>query len=537
MKLLGSRILALLAAALVIGVLASGIQTHLVLTYLSEVGAPVTLGLRVLTTLEDLGRFGPLMAGIALPALLLGLPPAGLAARWLPGAWRPVLCAVGMAVALWVVFWLLREVIPMPAIAGTRSGAGQALMALAGVPGGAVYGFMTAPARLALRRQHQGRSLALAAVIAVLPAALFLALAPRPGAQPTAVDPASYRVETVTSGLVRPWSVAFLPDGRLLVSEMAGRLLLIDGAGRPTPVALDGLPPVFHAGIAHGLLEVALDPEYQRNGWLYLTLGYGQDAANGTQLVRARLAGDRLTDLRVLFSSTLKPRTGNNGGRLAFLADGTLVMTLGDGSARREEAQNPANYLGTLVRLDRNGQPPVDNPFIGRAGFAPAIYSLGHRNPQGIARDPATGQLLISEHGARGGDELNEVVPGGNYGWPVVTGGIDYPFARITPFRRLAGYRDPLLEWTPSIAPAGLAVYSGALFPEWQGALLVPALKERSLRLIRRSEGRILGQQLLLAELDERLRDVKVAPDGSIYVLTDGLDARLLRLVPAAEPG
>ena len=184
------------------------------------------------------------------------------------------------------------------------------------------------------------------------------------------------------------------------------------------------------------------------------------------------------------------------------------------------------------MRLDREGRVPADNPFVRQSGAAPEIYSLGHRNPQGMAVDPQTGALLLSEHGARGGDEINRVTAGSNYGWPVVTAGIDYPFARVTPFRRLEGYQDALLEWTPSIAPAGLAVYDGALFPGWRGDLLVPALKERALRRVLRDGERIVGQQLLLAELNERLRDVKVAPDGAIHVLTDGLDAKLLRITP-----
>ena len=360
-------------------------------------------------------------------------------------------------------------------------------------------------------------------------------MAPAAGEKPAAVDPQSYEVQTVSTGLNRPWSVAFLPDGRTLVTEMGGRLLAIAADGSSSEIALDGLPPIFQQRSIIGLMEVALDPLFEQNSWLYLTMGYGETGASGTRLVRARLAGDRIEDVRVLFSSTLKARAGNNGGRIAFLRDGTLVLSLGDGSSRREEAQNPANHLGTVVRLDREGQPPADNPFLQQPGAAPEIYSLGHRNAQGIAIDPTKGDLLLTEHGARGGDEINQIVAGGNYGWPVVTGGIDYPFARVTPFRRLDGYQEAVLEWTPSIAPAGLAVYDGALFPEWRGDLLVPALKERAVRLVKRDGRRIVGQQLLLAELNERMRDVKVAPDGSIYILTDWTDANIMRLTPPAR--
>jgi len=196
-----------------------------------------------------------------------------------------------------------------------------------------------------------------------------------------------------------------------------------------------------------------------------------------------------------------------------------------------------ANHLGKEIRLDRGGQVPDDNPFLRHPGAAPEIYSLGHRNAQGIAVDPATGELLITEHGPRGGDEINIVEAGRNYGWPWVTGGIDYSFARVTPFRRLDGYTSPVLEWTPSIAPAGLAIYDGERFPDWQGDLLVPALKERAVRRVLRKAGQMVGQELLLADLGERMRDVKVAPNGAIYILTDGTDAKLLRLVPVTRVG
>lgn len=217
---------------------------------------------------------------------------------------------------------------------------------------------------------------------------------------------------------------------------------------------------------------------------------------------------------------------------LAFLPDDTLVLSLGDGFDRREDAQNPSNTLGKIVRLNRDGSIPPDNPLVHRPGTAPEVLTLGHRNVQGIALDPTDGSLLITEHGPRGGDELNRLVPGGNYGWPLASGGVDYSFARVTPFASLPGFEAPLLEWTPSIASAGLAVYEGRLFPQWRGALLVPALVEKAVRLVHRRDGGITGQELLLAEFGERMRDVRVAPDGSIQVLTDGTDGRLLRLLP-----
>jgi glucose/arabinose dehydrogenase len=345
------------------------------------------------------------------------------------------------------------------------------------------------------------------------------------------VDAASYRVETVTSGLEKPWSIAFLPDGRRLVTELPGRLRIIDadGALRPRPVT--GVPPVYGAGQS-GLMEVAVDPDFVDTGLIFLTFAHGTRDANNTRLVSARLVGEALTDVRILFSATPKAGSSHYGGRIAFLSDKTLALTLGDGFDRREDAQNPANTLGKIVRINRDGSVPADNPFVGKSGVPPEIYSLGHRNVQGIALDRADGSLLVSEHGPRGGDELNQVVAGKNYGWPVVSGGIDYSYARVTPFTSLPGYEAALLEWTPSIAPSGLAIYDGALFPGWRGDLLVPALVERGIRRIKRENGRIVGQELMLAELNERIRDVRMAADGSLTILTDGARSRLLRVTP-----
>lgn len=380
-------------------------------------------------------------------------------------------------------------------------------------------------------RTDRLRALVGATLLAV-PVVFFLAMAPRQAKEVDHVDVASYDVQTIASGLDRPWSLAFLPDGRKLVSEEAGRLLIIEADGTSSPVALDGLSFDLREGGVNRLMDVALDPAFSRNRLIYLSMGYGEPGANGTRVARARLVQDKIEDVRILFSSTLKSAASNNGGRLAFLPDDTLVLTVGDGDSRLE-AQNLSSHLGKVVRIDRAGRPPASNPFLTHAGAAPEVYSLGHRNPQGMTIDPTSGALLLTEHGARGGDEINVVEAGSNYGWPLATAGIDYSFARVTPFRQLNGYAPPSLSWTPSIAPAGLAVYDGPLFPAWRGDLLVAALKERSLRRVIRKDGQIVGQQRLLAELGKRIRDVNVAPDGAIYVLTDGVDAALLRIIPA----
>ncbi len=364
--------------------------------------------------------------------------------------------------------------------------------------------------------------------VSIMAAAAFSPARADPAPQ---VDPSTYRVETVTAGLVNPWSIAVLPDGRRLVTELGGRLIALGSDGTRSLIRIGDLPDVYFTKKT-GLMDVAADPEFSSNGLIYLTFAYGTHEANNTRIVRARLDGGALHDMRVLFSATPKAGNSHYGARIAFLPDSTLFLTLGDGFDRREDAQNLSNHLGKLVRLDREGKAPPDNPFASRAGAAPEIFSLGHRNVQGVVID-ADGSILVSEHGPRGGDEINRVSPGKNYGWPVVTSGLDYTFARVSPFRDLPGYERPILEWTPSIAPAGLALYDGDLFPGWRGDLLVPALKEKAVRRVRREGGRIVGQELLLAELGERIRDVKVAPDGSILVLTDGRAASLLRLTPA----
>ncbi|WP_294641325.1 PQQ-dependent sugar dehydrogenase [uncultured Aureimonas sp.] len=363
-------------------------------------------------------------------------------------------------------------------------------------------------------------------------AVLVFGAAPCARAEPAPrVDPGLYRVVTEIEGLERPWSLAFLPDGRRLVTEAVGRLRVVNADGTLDPEPVSGLPPIYTAGQG-GLMDVAVDPDFAETARIFLTFLHGDAEANNVRLVSARLEDGALEDLCVLFTATPKAGGSNHGSRIAFLPDGTLALSLGDGFDRREDAQDPANTLGKIVRLGRDGSIPTDNPLAGRPGTASEILTLGHRNVQGIALDPLDGTLLVAEHGPRGGDELNRLVPGRNYGWPLVSGGLDYSFARVTPFASLPGFEAPLLEWTPSIAPAGLAVYEGDLFPQWRGALLAPALAEKTVRLLHRQGSRVTGQELLLAELGERMRDVRVAPDGSIQVLTDGEEGRLLRLVP-----
>jgi glucose/arabinose dehydrogenase len=345
-----------------------------------------------------------------------------------------------------------------------------------------------------------------------------------------------YRIETVATGLVHPWSLAFLPGGRLLVTERPGRLRLIepgpDGQPRLRSEPVAGVPPVLARGQA-GLFDVVLDPDFANNRRLLLSLAHGTPEANHLRVVRAEFDGRQLLAVQAIFTSApAKSDTQHFGGRMAWLADGTLLFGMGDGNLERTDAQRLHTHLGKLMRINADGSVPGDNPFVKRAGALPEIYSFGHRNPQGVV--VVDGVPYAHEHGARGGDELNRIQPGANYGWPITTGGVDYTYARVTPYRSLPGIEPPLVEWTPSIAPAGMAWYDGALFPAWRGSLLVAALVERSVRRVPLVRGVPGPQELLFQEVGERIRDVRAGPDGAIYLLTDSPNGRVLRVLPTA---
>ncbi len=357
--------------------------------------------------------------------------------------------------------------------------------------------------------------------------------APPPAPQSAAVVSSGYKVTQIAGGLAHPWSMAFLPDGSMLVTERAGRLRLIrNGALAPQPIA--GVPKV-HTGGQAGLFDVVLHPHFAQNQLLYLTYAAGTKSANGTQVARARFDGVALRDLQVIFRAMpLKDTDNHYGGRLAFLPDGTFALTIGEGFEYREQAQNLASDLGKIVRLNDDGSVPQDNPFIGQAAVRPEIYTWGHRNPQGLAFDAQRGVLYETEHGPRGGDELNIIVAHRNYGWPVITYGMDYSGAYVSPYTQRPGLEQPVIYWTPSIAPSGLAVYRGDKFPAWQGDLFAGALAYRHLRRLHLdAQNNVVDQQMLLNDLHWRIRDVRAAPDGFLYVCTDEADGRVLRLEPA----
>lgn len=345
-----------------------------------------------------------------------------------------------------------------------------------------------------------------------------------------AVETPRYRIETLAEGLAFPWSLAFLPDGRALVTERAGRLRVI-AEGKLVDQPIAGVPQANVEGQG-GMFEVLIDPDFSANSTIYLSLAAGPSRANHTRVVRARLDGMALTDVEPIFTATPSKDTAVHfGGRMAFLPDGTLAIGLGDGFDYREQAQSLNSHLGKIVRVGRDGSVPADNPFVGRDHALPEIYSFGHRNVQGLAFDSATGRLYAHEHGPRGGDELNVIEPGANYGWPIATFGLDYSGAVISPFSERPGMVSPLHQWTPSIAPSAMVIYRGAMFSEWDGDVIVTALAARCAHRLRIQGGKMVNREVLFSELGQRLRDVRVAPDGALWLLTDDAQGKVLRVM------
>jgi glucose/arabinose dehydrogenase len=354
------------------------------------------------------------------------------------------------------------------------------------------------------------------------------ALAAMPETAATSAGPV--RVVTVARGLEHPWSFAFLPDGRILVSERPGRLRVVSPDGVLSP-PLGGVPAVYAHGQG-GLLDIALDPGFADNRRIYFTFAEPGRGGAGTALAAARLADGRIEDVRVLFRQQPKTDGGNHfGSRVVVGRDGMLWLGLGE-RYRRDEAQTLENHLGKVIRLTRDGGVPADNPFIGRADARPEIWSYGHRNIQGMAVDPRTGAVWLHEHGPRGGDEINIPRAGRNYGWPVITYGIDYSGEKIGIGSAAPGMEQPLLHWTPSIAPSGMAFYTGRKLPAWTGSLFVGSLKFGSLYRLTLDGTRVAGQEQLLREVGENIRDVRDGPDGYLYLATDNAEGRILRIEP-----
>ena len=338
-----------------------------------------------------------------------------------------------------------------------------------------------------------------------------------------------YQLETVAEGLDHPWGLAELPDGDLLITERPGNLKRVTTGGSVS--SIDNVPAVFFAGQG-GLFDVLPAPDFATTGILYLAYAEGNRASNATTVARARLAGDQLEDLEVIFAAEPRKRLPQHfGGKLIFLPDGTLLLTTGDGFDYRELAQNPATLLGKTVRFNTDGTLPPDNPFADGESGHPAVWTYGHRNPQGLAMDAGTGTVYLHEHGPAGGDEVNVLTPGTNYGWPAITYGLDYSGAYVSPFTEHPDMAQPIKYWVPSIAPSGFAVYRGAMFPELDGDLLVGALVDQEVRRLRIDGNGAVNEEALFSELATRIRDVRVGADGSILLVTDGNPGSIVRVV------
>ena len=346
----------------------------------------------------------------------------------------------------------------------------------------------------------------------------------------------AFKVETLATGLDHPWSIAFLPDGSKLVTERAGRLRILGTDGKLSP-AVTGLPAVFGEGQG-GLFDVALDPDYAKNGLIYWTYAEPREGGNGTTAARGKLvlgAAPKLENVQVIWRQMPTMDSPLHfGGRLAFARDGSLFITTGERSIipGRMQAQKLDAALGKVIHIRPDGSIPADNPFVGNPQAKPEIWSKGHRNVQGATINPWTGQLWTAEHGAKGGDEINTPKAGKDYGWPTITYGEDYSGKPIGDgITSHEGMEQPIYYWDPVIAPSGLVFYNADLFPAWKGSLFVGGLKGYLVRLTLKDD-KVVGEERLLSELGFRIRDVRVGPDGALYLVTDEDDGRVLRVSP-----
>jgi len=339
------------------------------------------------------------------------------------------------------------------------------------------------------------------------------------------------RITKIVTGLEHPWSLAFLPDGRMLVTERPGRLRMIkDDRLVAEPVA--GLPPIEAHGQG-GLLDVALHPNFVENQLIYFSYAGPGEGGISTEVARGKLVDNHLEDVQVIFRQQPKSKTGRHfGSRLVFDRERYLYITLGD-RGERERAQRPDDHAGSVIRLHDDGRTPADNPFVGKEGWKPEKFTLGNRNIQGAALHPRTGELWAHEHGPQGGDEINVIRAGVNYGWPVITYGVNYVIGTpIGEGTKKPGMAQPLYYWVPSIAPSGMTFYSGDRFPRWRGDLFVGALKNRMLVRLSLDGEQVVGEERFLNDVIGRIRDVRTGPDGFIYLLTDENDGALVRLEP-----
>lgn len=529
-RVLASNLLPWLFAVVVTSVLGSMVQSTLNLLNLLEMGSYATWDDWQRTITNDLVSFGPFYALLVGPAFLFAFPGAlWLARRWPVG--RSALLGIAGTVGLAVAFFIANKLTPIPTlISATRGMVGWIAMLSTGFIGAWVFARTSGMSEFTSLKGFTWIHLAFP--IVMLAAAFGLHTVMRPDRQFLIEDyPAeSYRVSIVVDGLDHPWGMVTLPDGSRLITERKGTVRIVDAEGTLIGQPLTGVQEVL-AGVQGGLLDIELSPHFEQDQTLFLSYACGTEKANNTCVASAEFRGSGLENVQRIFQAQpLKDTSVQFGSRIVFLADDTLVVSIGDGFDYREDAQELRNHMGKLIRLNMDGSVPEDNPFVGQQNIRPEIYSYGHRNPQGLHYDFETGRLYESEHGPYGGDELNIIEPGKNYGWPMATEGVNYPGTSISPHEKLHGVKAPVTHWTPSIAPSDLTIYRGDAFPEFNGDLLVSSLVGMGVFRVDLEDGRVVAEQRLFHELGKRIRDVNVGEAGELYLLTDHNPGQLLRI-------
>jgi len=535
-RMIGRNLLPWLLAVAVTSVSGSLIQSHLNLINVVEMGSYATWQDWHRTVVHDLGAFMPFYAVLVGVAFLVAFPIAlRLSRRWPAG--RSTLFVLAGALGLAVAFFIADVVAPIPTlISGTRGVLGYCAMIASGMLGALVFEQLLGRSVNRSRRSLTYAHFAFPLVILIGAFSLHVAMRPERASTFDDLPADRYRIATLADGLEHPWAMIRLPDGRVLITERPGAIRIVDKDGALLKEAIEGLPEILQ-GVQGGLMDLEMSPDYEQDRLLFMTYACGTIEENNLCVGSGRLEGFRIVAFEELFQARpLKNTAVQFGSRIAFLPDRTLLVSIGDGFDFREDAQDLSNHIGTVVRLNMDGSVPEDNPFVDQPDVRPEIYSYGHRNPQGLHFDAATGAVYASEHGPYGGDEVNRIAAGKNYGWPIATEGINYPGSNITPHEGLDEIEAPLTHWTPSIAPSGITVYRGRAFPEFDGDLLVAALAGNAVFRMQLDDGNVVSQQRLFHELGQRIRDVTVGEEGQLYLLTDHAPGALLRIDSAAKP-
>lgn len=529
-RVLSRNLLPWLFAVLVTSVLGSLLQSILNLLSLLEMGSYATWDDWQRTITIDLVSFAPFYALLVGTSFLIAFPGAlWLARKWPTG--RSVLLGIAGTAGLAVAFFIANRVTPIPTlISATRSIFGLIAMLSTGFIGAWVFAITSGKSEFTSRRGFTWAHLAFPIVMLIASFSLHMFMRPDRQIEIDEYPVERYRVTVVVGDLEYPWGMVSLPDGRRLITERGGsiRTVNIDGALLRQPMG--GVPEVL-VDVESGLFDITLSPEFDVDRTVFLSYTCGTEKANNTCVGRGELQGNRLENFQRIFQAhPLKNTSVQFGSRIIFLPDNSMVVSIGDGFDYREKAQGLGNHMGKLVRLNMDGSVPDDNPFVGQQDKRPEIYSYGHRNPQGLVYDNETGRLYESEHGPYGGDEINIIKPGKNYGWPIATEGVNYPGTSISPHKKLDGVQAPIQFWTPSIAPSGITIYRGEAFPEFNGDLLVSSLGGKGVFRLDLEGGQLVDEQRLFHELDKRIRDVTVGQQGELYLLTDHNPGQLLRI-------